>query len=57
MPYKPRLTPINGANGDAITGLAITNDSYLKGNAIIDGLPQNTDVDFKIKIFSVKITG
>ncbi len=49
MPYRLRLTSPTGQTGNAITWWSTPNDSYLKGNAIIDGVSQGTDFAFKIK--------
>jgi len=49
MSYRLRLTSPSGQNGNAITWWATPNDSYSNGNAIIDGVSQDTDFAFKIK--------
>ena len=49
--YKIRLTSSSEQDGNAITWWASLNptNSYVKGNAIIDGVPQDTDFAFRIK--------
>ena len=49
--YKIRLTSSSEQDGNAITWWASLNptNSYAKGNAIIDGVSQDTDFAFRIK--------
>jgi hypothetical protein len=47
--YKIRLTSPTGRDLNSITWISFPNDSYLKGNAIVDGSPQNADFGFKLK--------